>query len=182
MPILYTWMRNPFCNFAFVLHWAIFPIQFNHCRFLTVCSRLACVSSVMDAHGRLPNKNAYNFPSSPMNWRTHVNHEPIVYNIDIVLSRFNFSKLMESLHPCISVASLCRQRASIRVLMTWQIARDFRGFVVTVHNISVLQQCICTDLVGRKSCVMEGLKFEDGQRWKKDKCTVCDCKVSSFTK
>ena len=25
---------------------------------------------------------------------------------------------------------------------------------------------------------MDGLKYEDGSRWTKDKCTVCDCKVS----
>lgn len=36
--------------------------------------------------------------------------------------------------------------------------------------------CKCNDLVGKRNCVMNGLRYDDGQRWKKDKCTTCDCK------
>ncbi|XP_029212326.2 protein kinase C-binding protein NELL2-like [Acropora millepora] len=55
-----------------------------------------------------------------------------------------------------------------------QDVKFIRG--TSLDDCPPLDRCQCTDIVGRKSCVMEGLKFEDGQRWKKDKCTVCDCK------
>ena len=179
MPILYTWMRNPFCNFAFVLHWAIFPFNLTIVGLFTFSVRLVSYGCT-----RKVAKQECLVTSQVHPW---IDGRTLTMNqLFITLTLFYqvsvSPKLMASLYPCISVASLCRQRASIRVLMMRQIARDFCGFVVTIHNIYVLQQCKCTDIVGRKSCVMEGLKFEDGQRWKKDKCTVCDCKVSSFTK
>ncbi|XP_078371069.1 uncharacterized protein LOC144654718 [Oculina patagonica] len=37
-------------------------------------------------------------------------------------------------------------------------------------------KCQCSDFVGTKECVMGGLRYEDGSRWTKDKCTVCQCK------
>ena len=29
---------------------------------------------------------------------------------------------------------------------------------------------------------MDGFRYEDGKRWTKDKCTLCQCKVSMRTK
>ena len=42
----------------------------------------------------------------------------LLRNIDIILSNFSFSKLIEILEPCISIVSLRHQRASITDLNT----------------------------------------------------------------
>ncbi|XP_074619475.1 protein kinase C-binding protein NELL2-like isoform X1 [Acropora palmata] len=55
-----------------------------------------------------------------------------------------------------------------------QDVKFIRG--TSLDDCPPLDTCKCTDIIGRKSCVMDGLRFEDGQRWRKDKCTVCGCK------
>ena len=49
-----------------------------------------------------------NFPSVSMSQWTHTNHKPIIllYDINIITPNYGFSKHIESLQTCISMASL----------------------------------------------------------------------------
>lgn len=46
----------------------------------------------------------------------------------------------------------------------------------TLRDCPTTAKCECSDFVRTKDCVMDGFRYEDGNRWTKDKCTLCQCK------
>ena len=81
------------------------------------------------------------------------------------------------------------QRRHVGLRWTNIQSREFEMFLVTwlaynnvlINENTVLifsSQCQCTDVVGKKDCVVDGLKYADGNRWTRDKCNICHCEVS----
>lgn len=66
---------------------------------------------------------------------------------------------------------------------TGEITSRFRGDLQDVKFVrgsplgdcSKIAKCQCTDVVGKKDCVVDGLKYADGNRWTRDKCNICHC-------
>ncbi|KAJ7383759.1 hypothetical protein OS493_026290 [Desmophyllum pertusum] len=46
----------------------------------------------------------------------------------------------------------------------------------SLNDCPSMAKCKCSDVLGTKNCVVDGNKYEDGTRWTKDKCTICQCK------
>ena len=85
------------------------------------------------------------------------------------------------------------QRRHVGLRWTNIQSREFEMFLETwlaydnvlINKNTVLifsSQCQCTDVVGKKDCVVDGLKYADGNRWTRDKCNICHCEVSMRTK
>ena len=162
---------------AFSIHMNVEPIRYH--RFALLLATFLVYLTLSQVIRVLSNSR-----SSPMTERTHVNNEPIVLCHWHYFMKFWFlqalCKLSDTHFNDFIVSSACDHQ----VMECWwrkQIARPC-WLCCKYSFVPFLQQCKCSDIIGRKSCVMDGLRFDDGQRWRKDKCTVCGCKVSSFTK